>query len=262
VSSEPLLRARSLSWSVAGKPILKPLDLDVRTRECLAIIGPNGAGKTTLLRLLTGLLEPTTGAVECTGRSLRQMRRVEAAQRIAYVPQVRPARVPLTVRQVVLLGRFPLRSRWRLAPGKSDLEAAERALRTVGLESLAERLMDSLSGGERQGVYIAAALAQESELLVLDEPTTHLDPRHQVEIARLLAALRTAGRHTIVFTTHDLNLAAAVVDRVLALRKGEVVALESPDVVIQPATLERVYGASFEIVERSGRRQVILELQP
>jgi len=262
MSAEALLQADAVSWVAGGKTILQPLDLEVRARECLAIIGPNGAGKTTLLRLLTGLLEPAHGEVRWDGRPLRELRRVDVARRMAYVPQVRPARVPLTVLEIVLLGRFPFQSRWRLAPAASDLEAAHAALERVGLEALSERVMDSLSGGERQGVYIAAALAQEAAVLVLDEPTTHLDPRHQVEIAGLLAALRAAGELTIVFTSHDLDLTSAVADRVLALREGESIALDDPRVVLQPETLHDIFGASFEILERAGRRRVLLEMEP
>jgi len=170
LSRPVLLSARGLTWRAGGRTILKSLDLDVFRGECLAVVGPNGAGKTTLLRCLTGLLRPEHGEISYGGRSLRALSRREIARRIAYVPQIRPETVPLAVEEVVLLGRYPHLSPFRLALNAEDFAAVHEALRVVGIEELRGRPVDKLSGGERQAVFIAAALAQEAELLVLDEP--------------------------------------------------------------------------------------------
>ncbi|HEX2225082.1 MAG TPA: ABC transporter ATP-binding protein, partial [Thermoanaerobaculia bacterium] len=170
MTASPLLVARGLTWGAGGRTVLGPLDLEVLRGECLVVVGPNGAGKTTLLRCLTGLIPPTAGEIAFEGRSFARLSRRAIARRIAYVPQIRPARVPLTAQEVVLLGRYPHLAALQMAPRPEDFTAVDEAFRVVGIEDLRRRPLDELSGGERQAVYIAAALAQESELLVLDEP--------------------------------------------------------------------------------------------
>src|ERR687891_2894774 len=215
-----LLAARALSWGTGGRRILGPVNLEVRRGECLVVVGPNGAGKTTLLRLLTGLLRPSAGEVSYRDRTFSALSRRALARRIAYVPQIRPAHVPLTVEEVVLLGRYPHLSAFQMAPRAEDFTAVEDALGLVGIEELRERPVDELSGGERQAVFIAAALAQEAELLVLDEPTIHLDARHQSDLAGLLLRLKAESGRTVVLATHDLNLASLLGDRLLAVSGG------------------------------------------
>ena len=194
------------------------------------------------------------------GRPLAGLSRRERARHIAYVPQVRPASVPLSVYEVVLLGRYPHLSPLQLAPRSEDFAAVEEALAVVGIADLRDRPLDELSGGERQAVYIAAALAQEAEMLVLDEPTTHLDARHQREVAALLLKLaREAGR-TVVAATHDLNLASLLGDRLLALAGGRVLAVGSPAEILRPELLDRLFGTRFEIVRGGERPVTILDL--
>jgi iron complex transport system ATP-binding protein len=261
-AGRPLLTARGLAWSAGGRTILAPLDLDVREGECLAVVGPNGAGKTTLLRLLTGLLRPAAGEVRYRDEPLAALSRREVARRIAYVPQIRPARVPLTVEEVVLLGRFPHLSRLQLAPSAGDFAAVEEALRLVGIEELRDRPANELSGGERQAVFIAAAVAQRSEMLVLDEPTLHLDARHQRELAALLLRLRSEAGRTVVLASHDLNLAALLGDRLLALSAGRSLAIGPPAEIVHPELLERLFRAPFEIVHGGERPVAVLRLGP
>ena len=222
-----LLAARGLSWESDGRTVLGPLDVEVRRGECRVVVGPNGAGKTTLLRCLTGLLRPTAGEVFWEGRAFGSLSRRGIARRIAYVPQIRPSRVPLRVEEVVLLGRYPHLSALQLAPRREDFDAVE------------------------------AALAQEAELLVLDEPTIHLDARHQSELAGLLLRLKAESGRTVVIATHDLNLASLLGDRLLALSSGKVLASGTPAEVIEPEMLERLFRARFEIV-RGGERPVTL----
>jgi len=255
-----LLSARNLEWHAGGRTILGPLDLDVLQGECLAVVGPNGAGKTTLLRCLTGLLRPSRGELLFAGRSFATLSRRELARRIAYVPQIRPERVPLKVEEVVMLGRYPHLSPLQIAPRSSDFAAVEEALAVVGIEPLRARPIDELSGGERQAVYIAAALAQESEVLVLDEPTIHLDARHQHDLASLLLRLKQSAERTIVLATHDLNLSSLLGDRLLALAAGRALALGRPAEIVRSEVLEQLFQARFDIVRGGERPVTVLDL--
>ncbi len=241
-----LLTARQLEWRAGERTILGPLDLDVRRGECLAVVGSNGAGKTTLLRLLTGLLRPSGGELRYGDRPYTALSRRELARRIAYVPQIRASRVPLKVEEVVLLGRYPHLSRMQIAPRAADFAAVEEALAVVG--------------GERQAVYIAAALAQQSELLVLDEPTLHLDARHQHDLAGLLLRLKSGADRTVVLATHDLNLASLLGDRLLALVAGVPLACGPPAEIVNPDLLDCLFQARFEIVRGGERPVTVLDL--
>jgi iron complex transport system ATP-binding protein len=260
-SAAPLIGARGLAWEHGGRHIVGPLDLDVGAGECLIVVGPNGAGKTTLLRLLTGLLSPSAGALAWRGTPYRELSRRQLARRMAYVPQIRPARVPLTVEEVVLLGRYPHLGRLQLAPRPHDYAAVHEALAQVGIEALRARPVDELSGGERQSVYIAAALAQEAEVLVLDEPTTHLDPRHQREVVSLLARIARGSARTVVAATHDLVFAALVADRLVALAGGRVAAAGTPAEILRPAVLEDLFGSRFRLVGDAARPIPVLTLE-
>ena len=257
-----LLTARGLTWSADGRTILGPVDLEVRRGETLVVVGPNGAGKTTLLRSLTGLLRPASGEVAYGGRPFSSLSRRELARRIAYVPQIRPARVPLTVEEVVLLGRYPHLSAFQLAPSREDFAAVDAALEVAGIAELRRRPVDELSGGERQSAFIAAALAQEAELLVLDEPTIHLDARHQGDLAGLLLRLSAESGRTVVLATHDLNLASLLGDRLLALASGRILAEGAPAEILRPDLLERLFRARFEIVRGGERPVTLLQLGP
>jgi iron complex transport system ATP-binding protein len=257
-----VLAVRDLAWGTGGRRILGPVSFDVRHGECLVVVGPNGAGKTTLLRLLTGLLRPDAGEIAYRGKPFAGLSRRALARRIAYVPQLRPANLPLTVEEVVLLGRYPHLSAFQMAPHREDFAAVDDALRLVGIEELRERLVDELSGGERQAVYIAAALAQQSELLILDEPTIHLDARHQSDLAGLLLRLKAESGRTVVLATHDLNLASLLGDRLLAVAGGKILAAGTPAEILRPDLLERLFRARFEIVRGGERPVTLLELSP
>jgi len=261
VSGEPFVACRSLGWETRGRRIVGPVDLAVDAGECVAVVGPNGAGKTTLLRLVTGLLAPTAGELRLHGRPYAGLSRRELARAIAYVPQIRPARVPLTVEEVVLLGRHPHLGRLQLAPRPADYAAVGEALARVGIEALRGRPVDELSGGERQSVYIAAALAQEAPLLVLDEPTTHLDPRHQAEVASLLARIARSGHRTVLAATHDLAFAAVVAERVVALADGRVAADGPPSEILRPELLGELFGARFELAGGGARPVPVLRIE-
>lgn len=260
MSAAPLLAAEAVGRRLGGRQILHSVDLEVNRGECLVVVGPNGAGKTTLLRLLVGVLEPSSGRVCIEGKDLARISRRDRARHLAYVPQIRPAQVPLTVEQMVLLGRYPYLSAFRGAPLRSDFEAVGRALDEVGIADLRQRLLAELSGGEQQAVYVATALAQETEIMILDEPTIHLDPSHQREIAALLLDLNRRGERTVVAATHDLNFASLIADRIFALRGGEALACDVPAKILQTEVLSELFRAPFEIVREGERPVTLLEL--
>jgi iron complex transport system ATP-binding protein len=259
--SERILEARGVEWVATGRRILKGIDLELASGECLAIVGPNGAGKTSLLRLLAGLEKPTAGEVLLEGSALASLPRRQVARQIAYVPQLRPNRIPLTIEQMVMLGRYPHWRRQQIAPTARDFEAVREALARVSLGALAGRRMDRLSGGEQQGVFLAACLAQEAGTLVLDEPTTHLDPRHQRDVAALILDLSREAARTIVCATHDLNFASLIADRIVGLRKGLVLASGAPAQMLAPETLRRLFDARFETFSGGERPLTVLCLE-
>jgi iron complex transport system ATP-binding protein len=253
---------RDVGWEVAGQTILERIDVEIGASECVVVVGPNGAGKTTLLRLIAGLLEPSRGSMVWERTPYTALARRELASRIAYVPQSRPLHVPLTVEQLVMLGRYPYLSPLRLAPQASDFEAVGQAMELAGVAELRRRRLEDLSGGEKQSAYIAAALAQEAEVLVLDEPTTHLDPRHQREIAALVLRLNRHQRLSVVLATHDLNFASLLADRVMALQHGRVLAIGPPAELLQPERLAAIFGAPFSVVREGERPVTMLEMEP
>lgn len=247
--SAPLVEVIGYWLSLDGKEILRDVSFSLERGEHLAVVGPNGAGKTTLLKALMCIVGGVAvrGTIRVAGRALRQYRQRDLARRLSYVPQAASSDCEFTVEQFVLMGRYP-----HFGPlgsiDRTDRVAVAEALRRTGLAPLAGRRLDTLSGGERQKVYIAAALAQGADVLLLDEPTTFLDYRHQLEIRRVLAELRRGGA-TIIAATHDLGAAALDCDRVLALSEGRVVFHGPPGELLRPERLEALYGVPFVLVE-------------
>ncbi len=233
-----------------GVPALDGVSLDVAAGEFAGVIGPNGAGKTTLLRAIAGVLPPSAGAVYVEARPAASLPARERARIVATVPQVEGPPAGFTVEEAVLMGRTPhLR---RLGPlTEIDRRHAAEAMRRTRIESLGGRLVETLSGGERQRVLIARALAQETRILLLDEPTAHLDIAVQLEIMDLLADLHHEGL-TLVAALHDLNLAAAYCCPLILLERGRVAAAGSPEEVLTAATLQRVYGAAVLVRPHPG----------
>lgn len=257
-SGEALIEARGLAWEAGGRQVLHGLDFQIRRGEHLVLVGPNGAGKTTLLRLLTGLLTPSAGELRFAGELYSRIPSRQLARRVAYVPQIRPARVPFTVEELVLQGRYPHLSAWQLGPAATDFAAVQQALVRAGVEDLRHRRLDELSGGERQSAYIAAALAQEAQVLVLDEPTTHLDPRHQRDVAGLLLRLGRDPRQTVITATHELTFASRLADRVIALREGRILAMGGPGEIFVPEVLQELFDAPFEVLLAGDRPLTLL----
>jgi iron complex transport system ATP-binding protein len=220
---------------------IRDLSFEVQLGETFGVIGPNASGKTTLVRLLSKVLEPTSGRICLEGQDLAELIRPALARQVAIVPQDVPRGLPHTVEELVLMGRFPRAPR-RFFEGIDDRAAARHAMETVGVLDQRRSLVDRLSGGERQRVMLARALAQEPKLLVLDEPTAHLDLRYQAECAGLLRRLGRQAGLTIVLVSHDLGFAAELSDRLLLMAEGASVRLGSPEMVIDEAVLEAAYG--------------------
>jgi iron complex transport system ATP-binding protein len=234
-----------LSCRLGGITALSEVSLTVPPGTVFAVVGPNGAGKTTLLRAIAGALGPQAGVVLVDGADPRTLPVRVLARTMAVLPQQPTAPRGVTAREAVAWGRIPHLG--RLArPDRADLEAVDAAMAQTGTRALAARPLEALSGGERQRVLIARALAQRPRLLLLDEPTAHLDMSAQVEVAGLLRAL-AAGGLTVVAALHDLNLAAAYADGLALLAGGRVLAVGSPADVIRPETVREAYGAAVGV---------------
>jgi len=235
-----ILRIEDLAFSYRERQVLDGISLDVARGERFGVLGPTGSGKSTLVRILSRVLRPTSGRVTLQGRDLQSYSARDLARRVAVVPQETALDFPFTVLEVVLMGRSPHLGGFGFE-GDRDVEAAERALARTGVGDLAGRFFHELSGGEKQRVVIARALAQEPQLLLLDEPTTFLDIRHVVEIFELLTTLSAECAITLVIVLHDLNLAALYLTRLAFLKKGRVVASGAPDDVLDYRTIREVY---------------------
>jgi iron complex transport system ATP-binding protein len=230
-----LLEARGVGFSYGDTPVLTGVDFDLHASELVMLIGPNGAGKSTLLHLLLGLLEPNAGAVYASGTPIGDLTRREIARRLAFVPQDVRSDFAFTVRELVSMGRTPHLGRFR-PEGPADVDAVERALATTETKALSDRAASELSGGERQRVHLARALAQDTDVLLLDEPTANLDVEHQLQILRLVERLTQAGRAAVV-ALHDLSLAARFATRIVVLASGRIAAAGAPEEVITEETL-------------------------
>ncbi|HEY7452371.1 MAG TPA: ABC transporter ATP-binding protein [Candidatus Limnocylindria bacterium] len=232
-----------------GRPereVLRGVSLEVAPGELVALLGPNGSGKTTLLRLATGMLESDSGAVILDGRPVEEWSRREVAQRVAILPQLPSLPDGFRVEELVEMGRAP-HARSRFGAGPGDADAVERALVDADALDLVGRRIDELSGGERQRVLVAMALAQEPRLLLLDEPTQHLDLAHQVALLSTLDRLRRSRGLAILAVLHDPALIALSVPRVVLLSEGRVVADGPAAQVLAPPTVARVFGISLPV---------------
>lgn len=246
MTSPPVLSVRGATFAYhPAAPVLRGVDLDVPAGAFLGIVGPNGAGKSTLLALLSGVLRPGAGEVRLEDRSLAEWKRRDVARRIAVVPQSEPMAFPYRVSEIVLMGRTPHLHGLLATETDEDRAAAARALDAVGIADLLCRPMNQLSGGERQMVLAARALAQEPGILLLDEPTASLDLAHQQALFRLLVRRNAEQGLTVVVVTHDLNLAALYCRSLAVLHGGRIAALGAPGDILKPDFLGNVYGAGL-----------------
>lgn len=247
------LHARGVGVTIDGARILSGVDLDLEPGEVLAVVGPNGAGKSTLLSVLSGDLAATEGSVTIGERPIVGMRHLELARERAVLTQENQLSFPFTVGQVVLMGRSP----WARTPRFEDDETAvAEAMVATDVDQLAPRRFTSLSGGEKARVSLARVFAQQTGILLLDEPTAALDLRHQEEVMRAVRA-RAALGHAVLVVVHDLSLAAAYADRIAMVAKGTVVAAGAPGEVLTAERLEAVYGLPVDVTMVNGRPVVL-----
>ena len=237
---------KDVSFSYGNGFAIHDISLEVEKGEMVALLGPNGSGKTTLLRLAAGVLNPEQGEVLLEETNLRKLSRREIAQMIAVVPQYFHMPFAFTVSEMVMLGRTPF-IRALSGERERDHSIARRAMELTGIEQFSKRTFNELSGGERQKSVLAMALAQEPKLLLLDEPTAHLDINHQVEILDLVKTLNREQGVTVISAMHDLNLAALYFDRLVLLKEGAVFAEGSPSAVLTKEIIRDVFGASVHI---------------
>ena len=250
-----MLKVEDLHFSYNGKPVLQGIDFELECGQTMAVLGVNGAGKSTMLRCLNRVLKPKRATVYIDGQSLAGLSGAALARRMGYVPQER-AQCELTVREMVMLGRKP-HMKW--GPTAKDEQVVDSVIKRMRIQGLAHRLVDRLSGGEAQKVVMARALAQEPEVLLLDEPTSNLDLRNQLELMDQLTATVKKDGLCAVVCLHDLNLAMRHMDRLLLMKDGKVHTLAGPD-ELSPAIIRDVYSVDVQILQ-SDSGPVIVPVQ-
>lgn len=249
-SMDSFLRVDDLHFSYNDQAVLEQISFQVSRGAMVGLIGPNAAGKSTLLKSLAALVHPGQGSIQLEGRALSSLKAPEIARQIAVVSQDTSVGFAFTTREMVMMGRTPYLSRFR-SPGGHDCQMVEQALELTNTRHLEERIVTTLSGGERQRVMIARALAQEPRLLLLDEPTAHLDINHQYEILNLLRYLNQHQQVSVVIALHDLNLAAQYCDWLLLLHQRRIISQGYPDTVITAANVQAAYGAQVTVARHS-----------
>ena len=261
--NNPRLRTDRLTVGYDDKTVITELTVGIPDGQVTAIVGPNACGKSTLLRGLARLLKPSGGEVILDGLDINTMHTKEVARRLGLLPQTSLAPEGITVADLVSRGRFPHQKVLRQW-SPSDAEAVAEAMRATAVEELSGRLVDELSGGQRQRVWVAMVLAQETPLVLLDEPTTYLDIAHQVELLDLFAKLNREQDRTVVAVLHDLNHACRYADHIIAMKSGQIVVQGNPSEVITEQLVEDVYGLRCQIIDdpQTGTPLVIPRASP
>ncbi|MEF2070120.1 ATP-binding cassette domain-containing protein [Consotaella aegiceratis] len=245
-STPPLFELSGVSFAPESRRIVGPLSLSFAHGRIVGLIGPNGSGKSTLVKMLARQQKPSEGTIRFLGQDIDHGSDRQFARRLAYLPQFMPSTDGMNVEEFVALGRFP----WHGTFGRftvSDREKVDDAIVQTSLATLRTRLVDSLSGGERQRVWLAMLLAQDTECLVLDEPTSALDIAHQADMLALVGDLARRRSLSVVIVLHDINMAARLCDRLVALGGGQVVADGMPDDIMRPETLRKIYAIDMGI---------------
>lgn len=241
-----VLSTKALTLGYGEESIISELDLSIPKGEITVFIGSNGCGKSTLLRSLARLLKPQVGAVVLDGQDIAKMSTKKIAKNMAILPQSPVAPAGLTVLQLVKQGRYPHQS-WLQQWSEKDEKVVLSALKATGMMEFSERKVDSLSGGQRQRAWIAMTLAQDTDIILLDEPTTYLDMTHQIEILDLLYDLNQLEKRTIVMVLHDLNLACRYADHIIAIQDKKVFMEGDPNVIITPDLIRSVFGLQCQV---------------
>ncbi len=255
----PFVSLKEIEFSYTpGKPVLRDVSFDIQPGSVNAILGPNGAGKSTLLHLILGLLVPQAGIISMKGQPLSSFSRGDLSRMVSLVPQRESVPFEYTVREYILLGRTPHLGYFDM-PGSTDLQVVEKALQRLDLGNIAERKMNTLSGGEQQLVLIGRTLAQETRFLLLDEPTAHLDLGNKKRILSLLASLSQGGI-TILFTTHDPESASLVASSVILMKEGRILKQGALEKTFTSHLLSETYGTPLKVIDQDGQKIVLLNL--
>jgi iron complex transport system ATP-binding protein len=253
MTAASVYRIQDLRFAYSQTPVLNGISTTIFVGDFVALVGPNGAGKSTFLKILAGLNRRYAGTVEFDNVSLAKVTSHDLARRVAFVPQETHVAFPFSVNQMVLMGRAPHQSASLFDSG-IDIERAEYAMRLTDTLDLSKKAFTALSGGERQRVVLASALAQDPEVLLLDEPTVYLDLKHQIHFYDIVERLNLDHRMTIVSVTHDVNLAARYARRMIAMRAGRFVADGVPESVLTPEHLYEIFEVSVSVFKRTDGR--------
>lgn len=253
-----IIEIENINLGYRQKPVIEALDLSFETGEFCALLGPNGAGKSTLLKALIGYLKPTKGSIIIHGKHLRNWQPNELAKVVSLIPQDFQLQFDYTVQEIVLMGRFPYLGFWQKYTAE-DKNIVNRILEQLDLLEMKSELYSQLSGGERRRVSIARALAQQTEILLLDEAFANLDINHQLEIMQLLSGINREQGKLIILVSHNINLSAEYCRRIILMKKGKVMADGDPAQIITQQNLQKVYQAKLEIVKNplSGKPNLI-----
>jgi len=249
---ETIIEGENIRFSYDGVEVLKGINISIGKGKIIGLLGANGAGKSTLLKILSGILNPKSGRLFYNGREIKRLDKREIAKRIAYIPQNSTFGFPFSVAEVVLMGRAPYVGRFEFER-ESDWEIALRAMETVGITHLKDRLVTEISEGERQIASIARALAQEPEIMILDEPATFLDVKHKTEIMKLLRRLKEERGISVIAATHDIFSALFYFDEVVMLKDGNIFAEGCGEEVLREEILTAVYGIEVRVKKEDGK---------
>lgn len=253
-----MLKVNELHFKYKNTTVLSDVGIELNKGEILSIVGPNGAGKTTLLKCIARILKPDTGTVLINGNDTRKTKGLDLAKSLGYVPQSSPSKFPITVFDAILMGRRPYVT-WK--PATKDLKITADLLKSMNLENLALRDFDRLSGGQKQKVLLARAFAQDTEFLLLDEPTSSLDLKHQLEVMEMISSMVNEKEVGAILAIHDLNLASRFSDTIVMLNSGKIFCTGKPHNVMTVENIKSVYGVEV-IVNRNNGHPYILPIRP
>jgi iron complex transport system ATP-binding protein len=255
---KPAFHLSNLVFGYTSTPVLRNISVDFTAGEFVAIVGPNGAGKSTLVKIMAGLIRGYTGSVEFLAKPVSQWNSRDLAKRIAFVPQETHMMFPFSAGEIVMMGRLPHQGS-AVFDSPRDVESVREAMALTDTAALASKAFNQLSGGERQRVVLASALAQNPEVLLLDEPTVYLDLKHQMQFYGILERLNADRGMTIISVTHDVNLAARYARRMIAVRAGEILVDGRPEEVLTPQHLYDIFEVSATVLKRpDGRGNYII----
>jgi len=251
----PLMRLEDISFAYETTPVLKDLSISIREQDFIGLIGPNGSGKSTLLKIMGALLKPDSGSIQFKESLLSKINKKLFAQSVSWIPQDHPMVFPFKVSEIVLMGRHPYLSPLSFE-SEEDFEISRNAMETTMTSQFADRYFNEISGGEKQRVMIASALAQNPEMMLLDEPTAALDLKYQIQILSILKNLNARHKMTLIMAMHDLNLASSFCNRLILLNEGKIVRDGTPEQVLEKNILEQVYGIEVDLGSHDGNIRV------